>query len=101
MTNNIATKIVILVVALAAAIGGVLFFIKTIVSPPEDVKTINVHEPNLEQDASSFNPDTLSLEGAETRLFHLKFNSVHNALTRFRPSRVIFYVVYVSYLSLV
>jgi len=65
MTNNIATKIVILVVALATAIGGVLFFIKTIVSPPEDVKTINVHEPNLEQDASSFNPDTLSLEGAE------------------------------------
>jgi len=36
-----------------------------------------------------------------TRLFHLKFKSVHNALTRFRPSRVIFYVVYVSCLALV
>jgi len=41
------------------------------------------------------------LSASFPRLFHLKFNSVHNALTRFRPSRVIFYVVYVSYLSLV
>lgn len=65
MTNNIASKSVILAVALAAAIGGVLFFVKTVVSPPEDVKKENVHEPNLAKDASSFNPDTLSLVNAE------------------------------------
>lgn len=65
MTNNIATKSVILAVALVAAIGGVLFFVKTVVSPPEDVKKVNVHEPNLAKETSSFNPDTLSLVDAE------------------------------------
>jgi len=38
--------------------------------------------------------DTASVSEKESdnaaRLFHLKFKSVHNALTRFRPSRVIF-----------
>lgn len=66
MKNNIAIKSVILAVALAAAIGGVLFFVKTVVSPPEDVKKENVHGPNLAREASSFNPDTLSLVDAES-----------------------------------
>lgn len=65
MKNNIAIKSVILAVAIAVAIGGVLFFIKTIVSPPDDVKKVNVHEQNITQEITSYKPDTLSLEEAE------------------------------------
>lgn len=45
--KNIGTKIIILVVAIAMAVIAVMYFYKTIVSPPVEVPMINVHDKLL------------------------------------------------------
>ncbi len=67
--KNAVSKSIILAVALAAAIGGVLFFIRYVVNPPEDISAIataeSVFNPNIKNNVASFNPDSLSLMEAE------------------------------------
>lgn len=63
--NNAVVKSLILALALAIAVGGVLFFIKTVVSPPEDIETVDVHTPDLIQFSDSYKPDSLELNEAE------------------------------------
>ena len=48
--KNVASKLIILSVAIATAIGGVLFFVRYIVNPPEDVSAVATAE-------HVFNPD--------------------------------------------
>lgn len=47
------------------AVGGVLFFIQTVVSPPENIKTEDVHTADIQKFSNSYNPDTLELKEAE------------------------------------
>jgi hypothetical protein len=64
---NKSVKILLLVVAVIIAIGGVLLFMKTIVSPPQDMKFNNQYEIALNQKIESFrkvNPDSLESEFA-------------------------------------
>lgn len=63
--NNSLVKSLILAFAIAAAVGGVLFFIQTVVSPPQDIKMADVHASDLQQFSSSYNPDSLGLTEAE------------------------------------
>jgi len=64
-------KAFILLVAIAIAVGGVLFFLLSIVSPPNDVKSDKVHEIDIEHAVSSYSPDSLSLSDAESELDNL------------------------------
>ena len=67
--KNVASKLIILSVAIATAIGGVLFFVRYIVNPPEDVSAVataeHVFNPDIKDIVASYNPDTLSLKEAE------------------------------------
>ncbi len=63
--NKPLIKSLILVIALTMAIGGVLFFIQTVVSPPENIKAEDVHTSDIQKVANSYNPDTLELNEAE------------------------------------
>ena len=63
--NNALVKSLILALAIAIAIGGVLFFIQTVVSPPEDVKSEEMHTSDIQQFLKSYNPDSLELGEAE------------------------------------
>ena len=40
--NRSLIKSLILAIAIAVAVGGVLFFIQTVVSPPENIKTEHI-----------------------------------------------------------
>lgn len=51
---NKSVKILLLVVAVIIAIGGVLLFMKTIVSPPKDLEFKNQYEIALNQKIDSF-----------------------------------------------
>lgn len=51
---NKSVKILLLVVAVIIAIGGVLFFMKTIVSPPQDLEFKNQYELALNQKIEGF-----------------------------------------------
>ena len=67
--KNAITKSIILAVAIAAAVGGVLFFIKYIVSPPGDISAKaaaeEVFNSDLNEVVAAFNPDSLGLNDAE------------------------------------
>lgn len=63
--NNALVKSLILALAIAIAVGGVLFFIQTVVSPPEDIKAEDMHTSDIQQFSNSYNPDTLGLNDAE------------------------------------
>ena len=67
--KNAVSKSIILAVALAAAIGGVLFFIRYVVNPPEDISAVataeNVFNPSIKSSVASFNPDSLNLKETE------------------------------------
>lgn len=65
--NKSLIKSLILALALAIAIGGVLFFIQTVVSPPENIKVEDVHTSDIQKVSNSYNPDTLGLVDAEKR----------------------------------
>ena len=51
---NKSVKILLLVIAVIIAIGGVLLFMKTIVSPPQDLEFKNQYEIALKQKIDSF-----------------------------------------------
>lgn len=63
--NNALVKSLILTLAIALAVGGVLFFIQTVVSPPENIKIEDMHTPNIKKYSASYNPDSLGLDEAE------------------------------------
>ena len=63
--NKSLIKSLILAIAIAVAVGGVLFFIQTVVSPPENIKTEDVHTADIQKFSNSYNPDTLELKEAE------------------------------------
>ena len=63
--NRSLIKSLILAIAIAVAVGGVLFFIQTVVSPPENIKTEDVHTADIQKFSNSYNPDTLELKEAE------------------------------------
>lgn len=63
--NNALVKSLILALAIAFAVGGVLFFIQTVVSPPGVVKAEDVFTSDIQQFSSSYNPDSLNLSEAE------------------------------------
>lgn len=63
--NRSLIKSLILAIAIAVAVGGVLFFIQTVVSPPENIKTEDVHTTDIQKFSNSYNPDTLELKEAE------------------------------------
>ena len=69
MKKNTTSKILILVGAIAVAIGGVLYFVKYVVSPPEDISAVatskDVFNPNIQGSVAAFNPDSLNLKDAE------------------------------------
>ncbi len=66
--NNTHVKLLILALAIASAICGVLLFIQTVVSPPDDIKTEDVYSSDLLQLSNSFTPDSQSLFEAEKSL---------------------------------
>lgn len=67
--KNAISKSIILTVAIAAAIGSVLFFVRYVVNPPEDISAKatakDVFNPNIKYCVASFNPDSLGLKKAE------------------------------------
>ena len=67
--KNSASKIIILAIAVAVAIGSVLSFIKYVVNPPEDISATataeHVFNPDIKEFVASYNPDSLSLKEAE------------------------------------
>lgn len=62
--NKALVKSSILALAIAIAVGGVLFFIQTVVSPPENIKVENVHTQDIRKVAKSYNPNELELNEA-------------------------------------
>lgn len=67
-----SVKILLLVVAVIIAIGGVLFFIKTMVSPPQDLKFKNQYESALNQKIDEFKKvDSNNLEREFAKLTDL------------------------------
>lgn len=46
--NKSLAKSLILAFAIAAAVGGVLFFIQTVVNPPQDIKVADVYAADLQ-----------------------------------------------------
>lgn len=68
--NKSLIKSLILATAIAVAVGGVLFFIQTIVSPPKNIQTEDVHTTDIQKFSNSYNPDTLELKEAE-KLFDI------------------------------
>jgi hypothetical protein len=67
MKNSIV-KSLILAFAIAVAVGGVLFFIQTVVSPPDSIKQVEVHATDLQQFSASYNPGAMNLSEAEKML---------------------------------
>ena len=69
--KNTILKSLILALAIAIAIGSVLFFVRYVVSPPEDISAEatakDVFNPNLKDVVSAYNPDSLSLKDAEIK----------------------------------
>lgn len=69
--KNTIFKSLILAVAIAIAIGSVLFFVRYVVSPPEDISAEatakDVFCPNLKEFVGAYNPDSLSLKDAEVK----------------------------------
>lgn len=63
--NNTLIKSLILILAASLAIGGVLFFIQTVVSPPEDIKAEDMHTSDIQQISDFYNPDGMELSKAE------------------------------------
>lgn len=63
--NNALVKSLILALAIAIAVGGVLFFIQTVVSPPEDIKIEDSHTVDIQKYSASYNPDSLGVVEAE------------------------------------
>ncbi len=61
-------KSLILVAAVLFAVSGVLFFILSVVSPPNDIEKENAHEIDIEHSVSIFNPDSLTLAQAEATM---------------------------------
>ena len=61
-------KSFILIAAIIVAVSGVLFFILTVVSPPNDIEKKNVHQIDIENCISAYNPDSLSLGQAENKM---------------------------------
>ena len=51
--NRSLIKSLILAIAIAVAVGGVLFFIQTVVSPPENIKTEDVHTADIQKFSNS------------------------------------------------
>ena len=67
---NKSLKLTILLAAIIVAIGGVLLFIRTIVSPPQDLKFINQYQADLTLDINDFkNVSSDSLELSFTALY--------------------------------
>ena len=52
--NRSLRKSLILAIAIAVAVGGVLFFIQTVVSPPENIKTEDVHTADIQKFSNSY-----------------------------------------------
>lgn len=63
--NNTVVKSLILGFAIVVAVGGVLVFIKTIVSPPQNIRVENVHALDVLKLSDEYNPDSLELYEAE------------------------------------
>lgn len=63
--NNALVKSLILALAIAIAVGGVLFFIQTVVSPPEDIKIEDSHTVDIQKYSAAYNPDSLGVVEAE------------------------------------
>ena len=61
-------KSAILVAAIVFAVGGVLFFILSVVSPPNDIEKKNVHQIDIDNCISAYNPDSISLPQAENEM---------------------------------
>lgn len=51
--KNVSTKISILVVSVIVVVGAVLFFVRTVVSPPTKTEVINQHQQILENGVNS------------------------------------------------
>ncbi len=52
--NNSGLKITILIVAVILVVGAVLFYIRTIVSPPTKIEQVNQHQQVISQETSRF-----------------------------------------------
>ena len=69
--KNTIFKSLILAIAIAIAIGSVLFFVRYVVSPPEEISAEatakDIFNPNLKDVVSAYNPDSLSLKDAEIK----------------------------------
>ncbi len=63
MNKNIV-KSSILALAIAIAVGGVLYFFQTIVSPPESIMVENVHAQDIHKVTMSYNPNGMELKDA-------------------------------------
>lgn len=67
--RNTVSKLVILSVAVAIAIGSVLFFIRYVVNPPADISAEatadDVFNPDIKNKVNAYHPDSLSLGDAE------------------------------------
>lgn len=86
--KNVVSKVIILALAIAAAIGGVLFFIRYVVNPPEDVSAVataeHVFNPDIEKLVASYNPDSLGLKEAE-----VSYDALIDRSTIFREDELI------------
>ena len=63
--NRTIVKSLIIVTAIVFAVGGVLFFLLSVVSPPNEIEKNNAHEIDIEHHVSDYHPDSLSLSEAE------------------------------------
>ena len=82
--NKSLIKSLILVIASARAVGSVLFFVQTIVSPPKNIKMEDVHTTDIQKFSNSYNPDTLDLNEAEKQ-----FDIIVDRATLFRGDSLI------------
>lgn len=70
--KNAISKSLVLAIALAVAVGGVLFFVRYIVSPPESISAMatskDVFQPDLENVVKQYEPSEVNLKDAEVAL---------------------------------
>jgi len=79
-----AIKLTILIAAIALAVGGVLLFLRTIVSPPTDSKSTNAHEADIVRAMENYSPGKQSLSEAEKAL-----DNLHDRATLFYTDSLI------------
>lgn len=71
---KVTSKILILVIAITLAIGGVLIYAKTKVEPPRSIKSINQFSNNIENCFKEFSKDNTPLQ--EDSIFETTINKI-------------------------